>query len=456
MKNSHRVVWSKGMFLTPQHFQTQDRYFEDLLQFRFATSHFANWGVIDLAADSEALANGLFSLQKCRGVLPDGLIFDLPHAEPLPPSRDLAEHFPPTEEALDVYLAVPERRHRARNVTLLSDSQPETSAMQTNSRYVAETQMVLDENKGVEEKPVQVAKPNFRLLFGDENLDGFSSLRITQVIRNAAGSYVVNPRFVTPCLDIASSEYLMMLLRRQIEILATKSSSLAASQGQRGKSLAEFTTSNVANFWLLHTVNTGLPVLKHIWAVRRGHPEALFVAMLQLAGALSTFSSEAHSKDLPDYDHDNLGHCFQALDDRVRSLLETVIPSKFVPVALRPAEKFIWAGTISEDRYFKESQFFLAVSARMGVDDLIRETSRRIKVASPGEIQRLVRNALPGIILRHTPTPPAAIPLKLDNQYFSLNQSGPLWDGVVASRSISVSVPSEIPDPKMEIIIVLG
>ena len=28
MKHLQRVVWSKGMFLTPQHFQAQDEYFE--------------------------------------------------------------------------------------------------------------------------------------------------------------------------------------------------------------------------------------------------------------------------------------------------------------------------------------------------------------------------------------------------------------------------------------------
>ena len=66
MKNRHRVVWTKGMFLTPQHFQTQDQFFEDALQFRFAASHFANWGVTELDIDSEALGNGLFRLNQVQ------------------------------------------------------------------------------------------------------------------------------------------------------------------------------------------------------------------------------------------------------------------------------------------------------------------------------------------------------------------------------------------------------
>src|SRR5215467_4142746 len=101
MKNRHRVVWTKGMFLTPQHFQTQDEYFENLLQFRFAASHFANWGVTDLNVDEQSLTNGLLTLRYCRGLLPDGLIFDIPEVDELPPGRAVEEFFPPTQDTLD-------------------------------------------------------------------------------------------------------------------------------------------------------------------------------------------------------------------------------------------------------------------------------------------------------------------------------------------------------------------
>jgi len=55
----------------------------------------------------------------------------------------------------------------------------------------------------------------------------------------------------------------------------------------------------------------------------------------------------------------------------------------------------------------------------------------------------------------HTPTPPAAIPLKLDNQYFRLNQSGPLWDAITLSRQIAVHAPGDVVEPRMELLIVL-
>ena len=110
---------------------------------------------------------------------------------------------------------------------------------------------------------------------------------------------------------------------------------------------------------------------------------------------------------------------------------------------------------MAEDKYFRDSQFFLAVSAKMGVDDIIRNAPKLIKVSSQDDIQRLIRHSLPGVTLRHVQVPPAAIPIKLDNQYFVLNQGGELWNAMVLSRQIAVHVPGEIVEPKMELLIVL-
>src|SRR5690242_9549868 len=118
MKNRHRVVWTKGMFLTPQQFQTQDQFFEDNLQFRFVASQFANWGVTELDIDSESLGNGTFRLTRCAGIMPDGEPFDMPDTDELPASRGVADHFPPNRESLNVFIGIPEIRARARNVSI--------------------------------------------------------------------------------------------------------------------------------------------------------------------------------------------------------------------------------------------------------------------------------------------------------------------------------------------------
>jgi type VI secretion system protein ImpJ len=455
MFKKQRVVWSNGMFLAPQHFQLQDEYFEDTLQFRLRTSNFANWGLSRIAIDEAALANGFFRIRYCQGVLPDGLTFNMPEADEIPAGRTVEDLFPPTEQTLDVLLAIPEVKPFGQNFSLANGENGEASVRGLSTRFAAEVAVIPDATEASEQRPVQLARKTYRLLLEGERLDGFTAMRIAQIARNSKGEYILSPKFIPPLLDIAASDYLMMLARRQIEVLTAKSSSLAVPRRAKGRDLADFTTSEVANFWLLHTVNTYLPDLKHIWKIRRGHPDVLFRAMLRLAGALSTFALEGHAVDLPDYDHDDLGPSFTDLDLRIRDLLETVLPSKCLAIPLTLTDKLVWSCTIPDDRYLTDSQAFLSVSAHMAVDEVISKFPRLAKVSSPGEIERLVRKSLPGVALRHTPAPPPAIPLKLDNQYFSLGQNGSLWDAVAQSRTLSVFAPGEIVNPKMELLLVL-
>src|SRR5258706_6930697 len=439
------------MFLTPQHFQAQDEYFEEHIQFRATASSSCNWGLTSLAIDLEALSNGIFTIRHCRGIFPDGLIFNIPEADEPPAGRELAEYFAPTEPELDVFLALPEAKPRGKNVTV-HNGQGRADA---GTRYIAETRMVLDEAGGVEQKPVQVANKNFRLVFGGESLDGAAAIRIAQITRSAAGTYVMRPDFIPPAVSIDESEYLLLMLRRLIELLAAKSASLSNMRRQAGRSLAEFGHGDTANFWLLHTANTYLPQFKHLWMARRRHPEMMYLMMLGLAGALSTFSLDEYARNLPDYDHENLGRSFTELDEKIRILLETAIPSKCIAVPLVVTEKSTWSGEIKDEQHFKKTQFYLSVGAQMGVDDVIKQVPKLMKASPPAEIHRLIRNALPGISLRHTPVPPSAIPVKLARQYFALNQSGVLWDGIVKSQKISLFVPEEIANPELELLIVM-
>jgi type VI secretion system protein ImpJ len=261
--------------------------------------------------------------------------------------------------------------------------------------------------------------------------------------------------FVPPLLDIAASEYLMSILRRLIEILTAKSATLSGMRRQKSQGLADFSASDIANFWLLYTVNTFLPQLRHLFTTRRGHPEVLFNAMNALAGALTTFSTKILPRDLPLYDHRDLGGRLGDLDDKLRYLLETVIPSNFVALPLRLASPSIYATTIDDDKYLQNTKMYLAIQAEMPEADLIGKAPQLIKACSANHLEHLVRNALPGLAMRHLSIPPNAIPVKLNYQYFSLNQDGPAWEAIRRSRNFAVWAPADFPNPQFELIIVL-
>jgi type VI secretion system protein ImpJ len=447
MKCLQPVIWSKGTFLSPQHLQTQDRFVESHVQFRLEALNFRPWGFTELRISRDALAAGTFAVSTASGILPDGLPFDIPNSDPSPPPRPLAAQFEPDEDSLEVFLAIPAYKERGLNVA--------GTQQRADTRYVADVLFLRDENTGLAEKPVQFARKNFRLLVGGENRQGFSALRVAKVTRTPDGSLQLDAQFVPPLLSISASDALTDILRRLVEIMAAKSSSLGSSRRQKKQGLADFTATDVANFWLQYTVNSYFPVLRHVFETKKGHPEELFSIMNSLAGALTTFSSKLQPRDLPTYDHDELGPCFTDLDMKLRELLETVVPTNCVSLPLKLVKPWIYAVALPDDKYFLNTKMYLAISAGTKIGELIKKVPALVKVGSGTQIETMVRMALSGIKLIHTPTPPAAIPVKLNYEYFALNQAGEDWDAVALARNLAAYVPADFPNPQLELIIVL-
>jgi type VI secretion system protein ImpJ len=447
MRRLQPVIWAKGTFLSPQHLQAQDVFHEDLLQFRTDALNFSPWGFRTLTVSREALAAGDLAIDRASGIFPDGLVFDIPESDAAPAPKPLASYFDATRETIEVYLAVPAWQPGAVNIATAVTPNADT-------RYRAEVSLLRDENASQIERPVQVARKNFRLLVDSEARAGTPAMKIARVTRTDSGILQLDPVFVPPLLDIQANDYVMSILRRLLEILIAKSATLSGMRRQKSQGLADFSASDVANFWLLYTVNTFLPQMRHVFEVRRGHPEVLFHAMNALGGALTTFSTKILPRDLPLYDHRELGARFTDLDDKLRYLLETVIPSNFVALPLRYTSASIYATAINDDKYLQNTKMYLAVNAEMPEGELIGKAPQLMKPCSATHLEHLVRNALPGLSMRHV-IPPTAIPVKLNYQYFSLNQDGPCWEAIRRSRNFAVWAPSDFANPQMELIILL-
>ena len=447
MRQMQKVLWTRGTLLTPQHLQAQDRFLEDLVGFQLASLTFFPWGFSRLGVDAEALAGGTVALTDAAGIFPDGLPFDLPAAGPLPPPKPVKDAWQGDDAFLDVYLAIPDHRPGGQNVSLRDGD--------GGARYSAQVALRRDENTGLAEKPIQLARQNVRLLARGEALAGHQVLRAARVVRAPTGTFQLDPRFVPPLLDLGASGYLMAVARRLVELLSARSNALSATRRQRTRGLADFGGADAAHFWLLYAVNTHLPRFRHLLEVRRGHPAELWSAMLELAGALTTFSPAVHPRDLPGYDHAELSACFAALDETLRALLEAAVPENAVTLTLKASGPMVYATAVEEDRYLAAPELYLGIRAEMKLDELLRRVPQLLKVSSADQIDRLIRRALGGIPLRHVASPPSILPAKLGWTYFQLERAGEDWEAVRRARHLAVYAPSEFPSPEMDLVVLL-
>jgi type VI secretion system protein ImpJ len=447
MRQLQPVIWTKGTFLSPQHLQAQERFVEDTARFYLDSLNPKCWGFHDFQIDAKALSEGMLSIARAAGIFPDALPLDVPASDPPPPARTLDECFQNGRKSCMFYLAIPQYLQGGMNISL--------SHGRVSTRYLSQMQMVRDENSGTSERPVQVARKNLRILAEGENLDGSVLLGCARIIKSDASMYKVDNSYIPPLIDIHAHSNLKQVLSSMIELLVTRSSQLSGSRRQKNQSLADFTSSDVANFWLLYTINTHIPGLRHLFDSSNVQPMQLFSELSDFAGTLTAFSNKIEPRDLPTYNHEQLGACFGDLDRLIRLMLETVVPTNFVALPLELSRDTIYAASIDKDKYFEGSKFYLAVSADIRDADLIDRVPKLIKASSVTEIEILVRNALPGLRLRHVSTPPRAIPVKLRQQYFSIEQSGKDWESVQRARNFAVHAPADILNPQMELVILL-
>jgi len=271
MKSLSRVVWSEGMYLGPHHFQTQSRYFEDSIHFAVEQCWFEPWGVVSCKLDDSAIQNGRVLLLGAHGIFEDGLVFDMPSSDELPASRDIREQFSPLSQEVLLMLGVPKRQPNQANCDL--------EGRNGSARYVAVKRAVADINNGSDEKEVRVGQKNIRILVESECNDSLQTIPIARVRRDGGGHLVYDPKFIPPCTKLTASSPLLGMIRRLLETLQEKQKFFSRTQNAAGVFQAGTRQLDVANFWFLHTVNSAIAALRHLYTSKRGHPEVVWTVV---------------------------------------------------------------------------------------------------------------------------------------------------------------------------------
>ncbi len=432
-----KVVWNEGMLLTPHHFQQWDNYHEGLLNSRVEALMPYPWGVLKLRLSEAALAKGSCEVSECSAVMPDGLPVDIPHADAAPAPRPVGDLVGAEGgEGLGVYLCVPALRAGAPNF------QSNGGERRAFVRFSQEPARVKDETTGENEQQLSFARSNLRLMFDGESLEGYHSLRVAKIGRTPAGALAYDEKYIPPALDVAASPWLARALRDLFDILTVKSDSLAEQHSQN-------VTSDVKAFWLLHTVNSFIPVLGHMLRTQPVHPERLYVELATLCGQLMTFADGRHPQEIVPYDHLDLYVTFSRLFSDLRELLEIVIPSRCMPIELKRISESVYAGRVPEGLP-AETEFYLAVKAKVSGGQIIDRAPLVFKIASRDIILRVSDKSVPGLDIEYVAAPPQPpLPPLTGFHVFQFERAGLYWDSISRSGTVAVYVPSEFHEPQL-------
>jgi len=438
MSAYNRVIWSEGLFLQPQHFQQQDRYFERYVETRCQPLIPHSWGFTEIELERDFLSIGKFGLRHVAGVFPDGTPFRMPEDDPLPSPIDVG---PDVRDQL-LYLAVPLRRSGEVAVARAGD------ADELVRHEVRELQARNATSSSGDAALLEVGALRTRFLLASDATQAYACLPLAHLVECRPDRQVVlDDSFIPTVLHARTANRLATLTAELLGLFHQRGEALGGRVAATGRGAA----AEFADFLMLQAINRYEPLLAHYADSGALHPEELYQVCVSAAGELATFTTT--SKRPPrfaGYRHDHLRESFEPVIASLRESLSKVLTQNAISIPLEPRKFGISVAIVTDRELFSTAVFILAARADVASEDLRRRFPAQLKIGPAEKIGDLVRLGLPGVPVHAVPVAPRQIPYHAGFAYFELDQTDQLWEQLKGSGGVAMHVTGEFPGLAME------
>ena len=307
MSAYNKILWSEGLFLRPQHFQQQSRYFERLLETRCFALRSHPWGCAELELERDMLSIGKFALRRAVGVFPDGTPFRIPEDDAAPAPLDVGAQV--RDET--VYLTLPVRQPNGADV---DRSASQEGIVRHAIREIESRDATSDAGIAAQ---LEVGPLRTRLMLSHETLDDYARIPIAQIIERRSDQRVIlDDHFMPTVLDVRAAPVLATFMTELQGLLHQRGEALAGRVSATGRGGA----AEIADFLMLQAINRCEPVITHLVTGGLVHPEDFYRFCVAAAGELATFTSVSKRPGTwPAYAHDRLRESFDPVIAALRS-----------------------------------------------------------------------------------------------------------------------------------------
>jgi len=444
----YRPLWNEGALLAPQQFQQQSEWesFSRAGLSRLFSSF--PWGVEHVELNDALLASGQVQVQALRLWLPDGTLIDTQSSDLPPEPREVLLPDSGQVDRVTVLVALPVMQSGIVNV------QTETVPAERPLRY-REEWVTIQDAFGQEEEPMAVARFNLAFRFDHENNDGRQTCAVARLLRDGQGGWRQDPDFVPPMAMFSASHILrerLVLLNRQ---LRSRRQRLMAMRRESNDRMADFAVADVSLFWLLNALNTHARVLTEYERFPARHPEQVWAELTRLAGSMLTFSLDRDLDAIPGYDHQTPENTFPPLFELISELLEASLPSRVVAVNMVRQDEQTWKAVLHNIRLREEADFYLSVRSSLPAWQVAEKFAEMAMAGTPDDVGQISGVAMEGIGLIPLSRVPAALPVRLENQYFVLDMESRAAHDMLEQGVCLFYVPSLLGELELELFAVL-
>ena len=432
-----KVAWSEGMFIHPQHFQQQDRYFEKLINLKTTSLQGYGWGITRLRLDEGALKIGKVSLIECSGIFEDGTPFDMPTTDTLPDALDISE----LQEGDMINLCLPLWKHGTIDV-----DRPQRT--DSNARFRIENQIFKNTIVGSQsESDIEVAHKKVQLKANRLTHQQHTIIPIAKVHSLKGSEISVDKYFIPPCLFIDSNVNLKKYHQEIIGLISLR----AQLYAQRILNAGTEAAADISDILLLQITNRYKAIFEHAMQIERVHPIKVYESGLSLAAELATFTAESRMlRPMHGYQHTDLQTCFNDLLNELNRSLNTLLEQNAYRIELELKNYGVRIGQMPSEE-LSERSYVLVVSSELPRETIRAKFPTHLKIGPVEHITQLVNRQLPGIKIDPLPVAPRQLPYHGNAVYFELQTQGRLWNAIVTNRAIALHIGEQFPELKMDL-----
>lgn len=432
MRRHRKVVWNEGMFVAPQHFQQQERYFHHYMEQYIAQATGAHrYGVSKLEIDVHRLKIGKVAVTECQGVFADGTYFEN--------TQELILDIPNATLEKVIYLALP----------ISIEGANEYGSATENKRYT-KVPINLYDSSDASQSSVEttLSEPNVRLILEGEEVTGMTLIPIAKILeKRESGEVLLEKNFIPACLQYGASVVLKERMKELHALTQARANSVVQRIGVGQDRKSE--QSLMKEYLWLQALNRWLPWL-HLTIDR---PETV---LEDVYDGLIRFSAELKSfvpcvAEPPEaLVREDLKSLFSKVFSELRDQLSMVQNDNVTEVN--------WDTTLFERRrllrtsipnihMMDNKRFVLAVESSVGTAVLSQVFSSACTLSGLSQIADLVRNGISGIPLMVLPIAPSELKPRADVCYFEIDTGHEYWHEIKNKREpIALHVDSRISD----------
>jgi type VI secretion system protein ImpJ len=437
-----QVLWREGLFLRPQHLQHQDYLWQQNFYSCFDLKH-GCWGLMDYAYHRNLLSQGQISFSRLEGIMPDGTPFTLNGQE-----QAFSISLDKSAGPGILYLVLPKQNTSGLNVGTALDKK----------RYVIQEVLVQDQLKeNLETMALEILAPNFYLAFANNHVRQFDSaivLPLLQILEvRERGDILLDEGFIPPLLCCSAHEHLVAYVKEVSGLLSLRRIKLL----QRMSGADQYGVAGISELLLLQLINRYEPLLLHYQEQTQLPPHMLYQLFLQLAGELSTFTSEGRSYAHPPmYESLNLRATFHTLMGDLRAAFNYVFDEPALLIQFTSYKYNLYLASFHDRLNFNYERLVLSVRADMTMEQLRHLFPSHAKLGPTEQIKDLVNLQIPGIPLGLLPVAPRQIPYHSGFIYFELDNRSEMFLALKESSALALHVSGNFPNLEMQLWAIKG